>query len=155
MRRAFIWSFECRLWSFIRGFEFRHSNFAISALFAASPQGHFQRIVFCTPHRSPMRKRLLALSLFALLLTPSFSRADAFDPRQVPADAKWIIHADVDTARESKTFEAVWDRLLATGAAQGKFDQIEQFTGMNIPNDLQDLTLYGKEAGDEAGVILI
>jgi hypothetical protein len=103
-----------------------------------------------------LKSRLLAwAALLACLTGPRVSHADPFDPHMVPADAKWVVHADVDAARDSKSFEAVWDRLLSDGTAQAKFDQLEQMTGMNIPNDVHDVTLFGKEAGDEAGVIVL
>jgi hypothetical protein len=98
---------------------------------------------------------LCTAALLACVAGPRITQADPFDPRLVPAESKWLVHADVDAARDSKSFEAVWDRILSDGAAQAKFDQIQQFTGMNIPNDVHDVTLFGKEAGDEAGVILI
>jgi hypothetical protein len=101
------------------------------------------------------KPRLIAAALLACLAGARMTHADPFDPRLVPAEAKWVIHADVDIARDSKTFEAVWDRLLSGDEAQAKFDQIEQITGMNVPSDIHDITLFGKQAGDEAGVILL
>jgi hypothetical protein len=104
----------------------------------------------------PMRKtKLIAAALFGSLLIPVASHADALDPKTVPADAKWVVHADLDAARDTKTFDTIRDRFLAADGAQTKLDQIEMMTGLKIPDELNDVTLYGREAGDMAGVILV
>jgi len=109
-----------------------------------------------SPKENPMRKtKLIAAALFSSLLLPVAGFADAFDPKTVPADAKWVVHADLDAARDTKTFDVIRGRFLAADGAQMKLDQMEMITGLKIPDGLNDVTLYGSEAGDMAAVIIV
>lgn len=65
------------------------------------------------------------------------------------------MHVDLDAARDTKTYDTLNQRVLSDGNMQAKFNQIEQLSGMKIPDDMHDVTLYGKEAGDAAGVVLV
>jgi hypothetical protein len=99
--------------------------------------------------------RFFTAALFSAMLLPVAGHADAFDPKTVPADAKWVVHADLDAARDTKTFDAIRDRFLAADGTQMKLDQMEMMTGLKVPDGLNDVTLYGREAGDLAAVIEI
>jgi hypothetical protein len=102
-----------------------------------------------------LNARFIAATVFASALLPVVTQADPFNPKLIPAEAKWVLHVDLDAARETKSLEAVRENFLSTDAAEAKIAQIEQITGTKIPDDLDDVTLYGKDAGEEAGVILV
>jgi hypothetical protein len=89
-------------------------------------------------------KRFITAALFASVFIPAVGRADPFDPKHVPADAKWLVHADLDAARDTKSFDLVRQHLLVDAGAQAKFDQLETITGVRVPDDLHDVTVYGK-----------
>ena len=96
--------------------------------------------------------KLIAATLFTSMLIPIAGRADAFDPKQVPAQAKWVLHVDMDAARDTKSFDLIRQNILSSAAAQAKINQIDTITGMRFPEDVRDITLYGKDAGDIAAL---
>ncbi|HEX4125478.1 MAG TPA: hypothetical protein VHY37_12175, partial [Tepidisphaeraceae bacterium] len=78
-----------------------------------------------------------------------------FDPKMIPADAKWVVHLDLDAARNTKIFAAVRDDFLASEDIRGKLDQIKTITGLSIPDGVDDVTVFGRGAGDDAGVVVL
>jgi hypothetical protein len=97
---------------------------------------------------------VLAWGAVGVVTVSAAVRAAAFDPKSVPADAKWVIHVDMDTAKSSKLWDIVDDRLQNKPDVERGIGQLEQITGLRFPQDFHDVTLYGRTSGDEAGVIL-
>ena len=81
--------------------------------------------------------------------------ADPFDPAQVPADARYVLHLDMDAARPTQLWGAIDDRLVGNEAFGAKVGQFELGSGMHFPRDLHDVTVYGRAVGDEAAVVLV
>jgi hypothetical protein len=102
----------------------------------------------------PSAKWIMA-AIYASFLVPVAGWADPFDPKMIPADAKWVAHIDIDAARETKSFAAVRDEMMANEDFRAKLDQIKDLTGLGIPDDLNDITLFGKAAGNDAGVVIV
>ena len=99
--------------------------------------------------------RPLAASLILSLGVTALTPADPLDPRQIPADAKWVIHADMDAARDTKLWAAMDNELSTNADFQNGIGKIEQITGAQFPRDLHDVTLYGRSADDQAGVVIV
>jgi hypothetical protein len=92
----------------------------------------------------------------ALLLVPStFVRADAFDPKSVPSDAKWVIHLDADALQASKLWGLVYKKAQDMPQAQAGIDQLEAVGGMSFPKDLHGVTMYGNSFQADSIVILL
>jgi hypothetical protein len=92
-------------------------------------------------------------SMSALL--PAVASADPFDAKRVPADSKWLLHADVDAARGTKIWDMLNQKLTQDPSYASKVEEVAQFTGMHFPEDFHDVTLFGKSAADDAGVVVI
>ncbi len=97
---------------------------------------------------------LLPVAMLCMAL-PSLSHADPLDARQIPADAKWVVHVDMDAARGTKVWAALDDQLSKNQDFQSAVGTIEQITGAQFPRDLHDITLYGRSADDQAGVVIV
>ena len=82
-------------------------------------------------------------------------RAAPFDPAAVPADARYVLHVDMDALRPTQLWAAIDDRLVGNEAFGAKMGLFEQGTGMHFPRDLHAVTVYGRAAGDDAAVIVI
>ncbi len=82
-------------------------------------------------------------------------RADPYDPKQIPEDAKFVLHVDLDGLQGSKIWDAIHQKLMANPDFQAGISQMETVTGVQFPQNMHDLTLYGRVPGDEAGVILV
>ncbi len=103
-----------------------------------------------------MRPTFAALVTAAALfpLAP-IARGDPFDRRHVPADARWVVHLDIDAARGTPLWADVAARLAKRPGVQAKLGQVEAVSGLRFPRDLHDVTVYGQTATDEAGVAVI
>jgi len=83
------------------------------------------------------------------------ARAGAFKPTDVPADAKWVVHLNLDSAKTSKIALAVQQRLMEREEVKQGVTDIATLTGVNVPEDLNDVTIYGSKFDEEDNVVLI
>jgi hypothetical protein len=85
------------------------------------------------------------------------ARGEAFTPANIPAGARWVVHVDMDAARESALWKLVQTQFIAPH--QTEFDQkirvVETLTGMKFPRDLHDVTLYGVSFAKDEACILV
>ncbi len=99
----------------------------------------------------------LALRLTAAiaLTTATAARAAPFDPAAVSADARWVVHVDMDALRPTKLWQVVDDQLVGNEAFGSKMGLFEQGSGMRFPRDLHSVTIYGHDAGDADAVVVV
>jgi len=95
------------------------------------------------------------VAAIAALCLASTVRAAPFDPAGVPADARYVIHIDMDAARPTQLWDAVDDRLVGNEAFGAKMGRFEAGSGMHFPRDLHDVTVYGRAPGDAAAVVVV
>ncbi len=95
--------------------------------------------------------RLAAL----VVLTAATARAAPFDPAAVPADARWVVHLDMDALRPTKLWQVIDDQLVGNEAFGSKMGLFEQGSGMRFPRDLHGVTFYGHAAGDAEAVVVV
>jgi hypothetical protein len=92
----------------------------------------------------------LALALVAPLA------AAPLDLAAVPADAKWLMHFDMDAARDSVVVTRAWDRMLKMHPhADGMVDMVARMTGMDPRKDVRDATAYGLDTDKRNGVLIV
>ena len=84
------------------------------------------------------------------------TQAAPVDLKQVPADAKWVVHVDVDAIRASTVVRNAYKKSMEMHpeAAAG-FDLAKKFVGMNPREDLHGITLYDKVIGKPEGVVIV
>jgi hypothetical protein len=92
------------------------------------------------------------MKLLSLLLLAAPLYAGEIVPSQIPADAKWVFHADVDALRGSETGKAVFSRIEEKHGAQ--LLAMQRMFAIQPLTDIHGITLYagGKP---ENGVALI
>lgn len=93
--------------------------------------------------------------LISGLLATAVVQAAPFDAKRVPAEAKWVLHVDMDAARGTRTWDMIREHLEQDPNYQSKLAEVQALTGMRFPQDLHDVTLFGASAGEAAGVVLI
>lgn len=84
----------------------------------------------------------------ALCLALSGAPSGAFDPRQVPAEAAWVVHVDLAALAQSTFLR----ELHADGIRfenEFNLDHVERDYGLDPFADLRSLTFYGSGAGGE------
>lgn len=86
-----------------------------------------------------------------LLGAATLAVAGPLDPSQVPADAKWLIHIDVEEAR-STTFA---QETAQEAEVQGMVAWIQERYGIDVGNDLADATLFGLNYEPHTGIVLL
>lgn len=89
------------------------------------------------------------LSLLALA-APLF--AGEMVPSQIPASAKWLLHADLDAMRGSETGKKVFARIEEDHGA--KLRAFKRMFSVHLLTDLRGITLYG-DGKPEHAVVLI
>ena len=100
--------------------------------------------------------RVLGVTTAILLGLSATATAGPLDLKQVSAEAKWIVHFDVDAMRESTLVQRVYDKCVdqwpaAEQRLREATDLVEHL-GLDLTRDLHGLTAYGTKVGDLDGV---
>jgi hypothetical protein len=86
-------------------------------------------------------------SSLALLLAAALARPAAAEPASlavVPADAVWMMHLDMDAARESTVVRRMHDRAMKMHPQlEAMITMAKAMTGMDPRKDVHDVTVYG------------
>src|SRR5438105_5932484 len=103
-----------------------------------------------------MKTRNCFNCLLVLVLTfTSTTRAVPLQKGLVPDDAKWLIHLDLDSLRESKLGDVVLNQMLAGPLAQLKTEM--KVDGQLILQKVHSITAFGNDfkAGPKANGVLL
>lgn len=99
---------------------------------------------------------LLGVCAAAILAFVGQASAAPVDLKDVPADAKWLVHVDVDAIRQSTVVQKMWPKAMEMHPdAQKRIEKLLAETGMDIRKDLHGVTLYGKQLGKHEGVAIV
>jgi hypothetical protein len=76
--------------------------------------------------------------------------------KQVAADAKWVVHIDVDAMHENVVAERLYEASTQKFEnAEKHLDRMGNELGMDPRKDLHEITIYSKEIGEHKGVLLV
>jgi hypothetical protein len=91
-----------------------------------------------------------------LVATASIASAEPLDLGRVPAKAVWMMHADLDAAREATVVKQMMERAVK------KHPQLEtmlgmgaKMMGMDVRKDLHDVTVYGLDTDKKNAVMVV
>jgi hypothetical protein len=103
--------------------------------------------------------RPAAVSVFALLVVAALARPVAAEPASlaaVPADAVWMMHLDMDAARESTVVRRMHDRAMAMHPQfEAMMTMAKAMTGMDPRQDIHDVTVYGLDTDKRNAVMVV
>lgn len=104
-----------------------------------------------------MPARSLALPLCAIAIAWSHvASAAPLDLERVPARAQWLMHCDMDAARESTVMKRAWKRAMKMHPqAEGMMRMATGVLGMDPVKDLRDVTAYGLDTDKGNGVLIV
>ena len=92
-------------------------------------------------------KYLVASFAFATLaLIAAVGPAAPFQSKNIAADAKWVIHVDVDGVRDSTIVKKAFATCPILKNSGMIFDMIRDKIGVNLRKDLHGVTLYGPDS---------
>jgi len=98
--------------------------------------------------------RWLTIGAWVVTAAANASYADPLAGSSLPQDTRWVIHLDVDGARlATPLWELARLKLVEPrrAAIMPQLTVLQRITGMKLPQDLHDVTLYGASF-DEAAV---
>jgi hypothetical protein len=98
-------------------------------------------------------KRIGLLVALAMVLMPQAVSAGGLDKSQVPADAKWVAHLDVEALLDSQVGGFALDQ--GGERLRAKMAKFAQVFGFDPIIDLRSVTLFGTEHGPAQAVGLV
>jgi len=99
---------------------------------------------------------VLAMVAATMLLTGGRARATGPDPKYVPADAKWVVHVDVDRLAKTKTFEIIKRQAEKEDPkVREKVTQLGEALGARLPDDVHGVTLIGRDFDEKQAVLVV
>ena len=96
-----------------------------------------------------MKTRNTILCLFALAAP---LRAGELAPAEIPSNAEWLLHADLDAMRASETGKAVFAEIETKHG--DKLRAFKRMFSLHPVTDLRDVTLYGDGKKDHAVALI-
>jgi hypothetical protein len=111
-------------------------------------------VVPFTKTRRREMKRFLAGVVIVLGLATAL-HAGPLEPNRVAEDAKWILHMNFDTFRQTQLAEQIREKKLDESEVQRMLDWVQKRYGINLREDLHGLTFYGNSYERHEGVALL
>lgn len=96
--------------------------------------------------------------LAALVIATGFGPpacAEPLDGKRVSADAKWLVHIDVDAMKAGKIPSTIGELWLGVPSAQEDLKQWSKATGMDPTKDLHSMMIYGRRHAQPSGVVIL
>ncbi|MDZ7618030.1 MAG: hypothetical protein U1E05_13575, partial [Patescibacteria group bacterium] len=82
-------------------------------------------------------------------------RAETLDQRHVAADARWLVHLDLDAVREGESARHLVGAWLRAEPVRSQLVGIREAIGLDVVKDLRAATLYGHELVPDRGVLIV
>ena len=100
--------------------------------------------------------RIVGIALAAVLGLAAIGRAEPVELKQVAADAKWLVHVNVDAMRASIVVQKAYQKCMEMHKEAGQhFDKIQKELGLDLRKDLHGVTAYGKDLDKHHGVLIV
>ncbi len=100
-------------------------------------------------------RRLMTVCLFTLEVCVSQLQAASLNPAEIPADTKWLLHFNVEKAREWKLMQN-WEKQMKDKAwYRDKVSEMAETYGWNPATDLQGISMYDSQYARFNGVVAL
>ncbi len=80
---------------------------------------------------------------------------EPLDRQAIPASARWVVHFDVDAARDAPAVGSLLAGAVQSDAARKNIDRMAQTVGIDPTKDLHGLTFAGREFRPPDGVVTV
>jgi ribosome-associated translation inhibitor RaiA len=91
----------------------------------------------------------------ALALTATVGNAAPFQVKNIAADAKWVIHVDVDAVRGDYIVKKAFETCPMLKDSGKHFDMGRDKIGIDLRKDLHGITLYGPDSDKKHAVVIV
>ena len=102
-----------------------------------------------------MKYLVAPLAFAALALIAAVGPAAPFQSKNIAADAKWVIHVDVDAVRDSQIVKKAFATCPILKNSGMFFDMIRDKVGVDLRKDLHGITLYGPDSDKKHAVAIV
>ena len=100
--------------------------------------------------------RVLGMAMAVVLGLAAVGQAEPLELKQVAADAKWVVHVDVDALRASTVVQKAYQKCVEMHKdAEQKINMVCTMAGMDPRKDIHNVTAYGKDTNKEHGVLIV
>jgi len=112
-------------------------------------------IILCefTKERNNAMKKMTLMLLSAVLILSASLYAAPLNQTHIPAEAKWVIHLDVNMLTSSELWKAAGPYIIDEN--QNKIDWFTNLFGFDPTKDIYAATLYGTDAKEENAVFIL
>jgi hypothetical protein len=101
-------------------------------------------------------KMTIAMASLVILLAADRARATGPEAKYVPADAKWVVHADVDRMHKTQTYDIIMQRAEQDDPkVREKLAKFGEALGTRVPEDVHGLTLVGRGFDERSAVLIV
>jgi hypothetical protein len=93
-----------------------------------------------------------------MILAVALAQAGPLDVKHVSADAKWLVHIDVDAMRSSTILQRTWKKAIDTqgqGNVAAQLAAIRDQMCMDPTSDLHGILAYGSSPGSPEGILIV
>ena len=98
----------------------------------------------------------LVVSIFAVLAVfAGVGQAAPLETKNVAADAKWVVHVDVDAVRDSLIVKKAFETCPMLKDSGKHFDMIRDKAGVDLRKDLHGITVYGPDTDRTHAVAIV
>ncbi len=94
-------------------------------------------------------------TLVHLILCPALISAAPLDPAKIPADTKWLLHFDVEKARNWTPMQKWQQQMESKEWYQEKAEEMIEIYGWNPVENLQGISMYDNEYSRNNGVLAL
>lgn len=99
--------------------------------------------------------RVLGIAVAVVLGIAAVGRAEPLDLTHVAADAKWVIHFDVDALYASTVVQKAYKKCTEMHPdAKAKLDLAAVLLGTDLRKDIHGVTVYGRDTDKQHGVMI-
>ncbi len=99
--------------------------------------------------------KLFASTFAALALLAAVGQAAPLDSKNVAANAKWVVHVNVDAVRDSHVVQKAFETCPRLKDSGKHFDMIRDKIGVDLRKDLHGITLYGLDSDKTHAVAIV
>jgi len=98
-----------------------------------------------------MKRGMLVVAVALLALG---AQGGALKPEQVPAQAMWFAHLNVEKLLASQVGAKILEELKADPKMSAQLDMVQNVAGVDLRKDLKGLSLFGPDAQKDRGVMV-
>jgi hypothetical protein len=100
-------------------------------------------------------RRLVLIALSCAFLTPAAAKAASLHPASIAADARWLLHLDLEAIESSEAIQETYRRRIGKQPFVRSLEEGRWNVEIDFEDELQAATLYGRNLSQTESVLLL